>query len=378
LEAPVRLAFRSYVFVLVHVSAFQLADAHAETYRAVLLRRPHGFNHTDARDSFGTVSVGQGGATSSNGDAHALLWLDAANEVVDLHPDGFASSFAVGASDDNQAGWGNISNWQSHAFLWRGSAQSAVDLHPSDYRSSVAYDVFGNSQVGWGLKGAPTHGDHALLWNGTAESAVDLHPAGHIQSRAYALSGNSQVGYAIYAGRMQAAMWNSSAASFVNLNPIGFKSSIAMDVEGNYQVGSGRLIAPQNETHALLWQGSSAGVVDLHPAGFQFSHASDVSGNTQVGFGNKTFDSSLDRALLWQSTAASVIDLHQFLDNLGPSFMGSRAFNIDANGDVIGHAIDQSGQYHAVRWTLIPEPHLVAQLSAVAIAVFASRKRRSK
>ena len=361
-------------FVMVHMVTFHLADAKAVAYRATLLRQPDGFSDIDARDGFGGVYVGRGGGIATNG-AHALAWFDAANDVVDLHPDGFESSFAVGVSNNSQVGWGNIMGWQSHAILWRGSSQSAVDLHPSDYLSSVAYGVSDLNQVGWGFKTSPTYGDHALLWKGTAQSAVELHPPNRDQSRAYALNGESQVGYTI-AGHMTAALWHGSADSFIDLNPNGFYNSIAMGIDGNYQVGSGSPAAARYETHALLWQGSAASVVDLHPAGFRFSHAEDVYGITQVGFGNTAFDSSMDRALLWQSTAASVVDLHQYLDNLGPSFKGSRAFSIDVNGDVIGHAIDLSGQHYAVRWSLIPEPQTAFQAGICAFALLCSRVLR--
>jgi hypothetical protein len=81
----------------------------------------------------------------------------------------------------------------------------------------------------------------------------------------------------------------------------------------------------------------------------------------------------MDRALLWQSSAASVVDLHHYLIGLGPSFKGSRAFSIDVNGNVIGHAIDLSGQHYAVRWSLIPEPQTGFQFNVCVLALLSGR-----
>jgi hypothetical protein len=171
---------------------------------------------------------------------------------------------------------------------------------------------------------------HALLWNGSAESVIDLHPDGYSESGAQAVFGDTQVGYGNGAG-------------------------------GN--------------NHALLWKGTAESVVDLHPAGFESSLASGISAIGQVGTANGPATGLEPHAFYWNSTADSALDLHTFL----PATMrNSSAEDIDANGTIVGYAYDYGGKYHAVLWTLVPEPGSCALVASAVTVMGCARIRRRR
>ena len=88
--------------------------------------------------------------------------------VVDLHPDGFAQSQALGVANGRQvgAGFGAGTGWRSHALVWSGTPESVVDLHaflPPDAAFSRAVaidsdgDIVGDAVLASG-------GFQAVLW----------------------------------------------------------------------------------------------------------------------------------------------------------------------------------------------------------------------
>jgi len=251
----------------------------------------------------------------------------------------------------------------------RAVTYNATLLHPVGFESSYAVGASGTSQVGYGIDGDGAY--HALLWNGTAASVVDLNPAGWELSGALGVWGASQVGYGAenFRGGLQnhALLWNGTAASVVDLNPAGFTSSAAHGVWGASQVGSG--YSPARGVRALLWNGAAASVVDLNPAGMNEASATGVSGAGQVGYG---LASGRYHALVWNGTAASAVDLHPFLTGLGPAFTSSRAKGISDDGTIVGHAHDGTREY-AVLWTPVPEPTSLV-LAAILFGYFSARR----
>jgi hypothetical protein len=67
-----------------------VSNADAASYTATLLQFPLGFSFADARSGSDTSQVGGGGGIATDNYAHALLWNDAAANVVDLSPLGFS------------------------------------------------------------------------------------------------------------------------------------------------------------------------------------------------------------------------------------------------------------------------------------------------
>ncbi len=198
----------------------------------------------------------------------------------------------------------------------------------------------------------------------TSRERLDLNPGGFTESYAYGVGGTQQVGYASGPATSfvaHAILWKGSAASAVDLNPTGFNQSFAAATNGTQQVGQGEGTATGGNEHALLWNGSATSYVDLNPSGFTSSFADAISGTWQAGYGQGTATGNANNALLWSGTAGSFIDLQSVLP---PTFISSEAYSISGN-TVYGLASDASGNYHAIAWTIVPEP---AGLSLLAIA----------
>jgi hypothetical protein len=176
----------------------------------------------------------------------------------------------------------------------------------------MAFGISGNQQVGWGQSGRSNN--HALLWSGSASSYVDLNPSGFTESEAFGISGNQQVGFAVpgtnnYYGYDHAVLWSGSASSYVDLNPSGFTQSEALGLSGNQQVGfaePGTNNPIGNITHAVLWSGSANSCVDLQsflPAYYYLSEARGIDANGDiVGYALNTLTIQ-DDAILWTPVA---------------------------------------------------------------------------
>src|SRR5438132_3540134 len=333
----------------------------------------------------GDVALGQTGTGTS---AQVPLFT-----TIDLNPDGFVESWASGASDGQQVGYGfgPATGGYGHALLWRGTAASVLDLHPSGFMISRAMGISGGQQVGVGIGPGPETGSHALLWTGSAASVVDLHPSGFSRSEASGVSGGQQVGFgsgSTTGEESHALLWHGSAGSVVDLHPGGFETSEGLGICGAQHVGWGTTCVASGSSdrtcyrHALLWRGSvgsvvdlgvgkaygasgdqqvgegphanavlwrgSAGsMVDLQPGEFYGSTASRTSAGEQVGYGGPWTQT---HARLWRGDMASMVDLHAFLP---PGFEGSTATGIDSNGDIVGVAWGPAtgNRSHAFLWT---------------------------
>lgn len=349
----------------------------AASYTATLLH-PAGFDTTYADGASDQIQAGSGKGTSTGGEFHALLWTGTADSVVDLQPIGYGRSFALAAFGDNQVGVAEYGG--EHAILWHGTAASAIDLNPAGFHDSRAVGVWGGTQVGSGrLFIAPLLEEHALLWHGTADSIVDLHPVGFYESEASDVWGDTQVGVSrlTVSGPFHAMLWHGTAESKVDLHPAGFTSSFAFGVYGEQQVGVVAGPATVNQFHAMLWAGTTASAVDLNPVGAVTSRAIGVAGGIQVGDAT-FFDDTLGlatHAYAWQGTAASALDLHPFLSDLGPAFVWSTASDVAENGTIVGYAKTIDGTSYAVLWTPIPEPSLFAMLVCVVCRAALVRTR---
>jgi hypothetical protein len=255
----------------------------------------------------------------------------------------------------------------------------AIDLNPNGSNICYAYGASGGQQVGIGNPTGPVY--HALLWSGSAASAVDLNPSGFDQSYAYGISGGQQVGnghsFSATGGNVHAMLWSGTAASAVDLNPSGFDSSVANATSNGQQVGGGWGAATGGNyiSHALLWSGSAASAVDLNPSGFDTSCALGISGGQQVGYGNGSATSGNDHALIWSGSADSAIDLSQFLPS---RWSNSYAEAVDAQGNIVGYAMDDTFTYHAILWQPVPEPGTFVMLGmgAISFGVFWRRRER--
>ena len=346
-------------------SLFSPAPTSAQDYAVTVtdLTPASGFRTANGSGIYRAAQVGSG-TTTTNNNAHALLWTGSAASAVDLNVSGpapipgnfqFFSTSATGVFGDTQVGYGYAAEFDataSIALLWHGTADSVVYLNPPDSGNAQAFAVSGDTQVG-------QSDFHAVLWHGTADSMVNLNPSGFPNSEAKGVSGNTQVGDASrYQGSnyvYHAFLWHGTAESAVDLNPANFMRSYAYAASGNAQGGFGALTTNNNALHALLWHGTANSAVDLNPIGFYSSRISAVSGETQVGYGQKTsgdFDPST--ALLWRSTAKSALDLSQFLP--AAFQQSSQAYGVDDHNGVV--KVVGYGSGHAFLWRVVFAPTL--------------------
>jgi len=326
--------------------------AHAQ-YKAILLHSAGLGPNSWAYGTGGGAQVGAGGDAFTR---HAFYWNGSAGSVVDINPTGCTLSEVFGISGTQETGDGSGPGTQSHthAFLWNWPWGGAVDLNPSGFYSSSAEGISGSFQVGGG---SPTSSDptHALLWSGTAASYVDLHPIGFLRSYAHSVSGSSQVGFgsdAFLGGNLHALLWSGTAASVVDLTSAAFPYSEAYGISGNTEVGYGNGPPSNGNNHALMWTGTAASLVDINPPGITTSVAHAVLGGAEVGWGD-------GRALLWEGSSPSATELQPFLKGLGYQgapliLLGSQAWALDADGNIVGNGTDSGGSHYAVMWVQSP------------------------
>ncbi len=335
-----------------HAAAITYTDLYA-------LGEPAGFGSIGIGGGFQAAAGGQIVGFAHGPNDHALLWTPSATGGIDLTPSGFTSSQAYATTGTQQVGQAD-----SHAMLWSGSASSYVDLNPGGFLSS-AIGISGSQQVGYGDDPAVGH-NHAMLWNGSATSFVDLNPTGFTSSEAFGTTGSQQVGYgygSATGGNNHALLWSGSASGYVDLNPGGFGASLAYGADGTQQVG-------EADGHAMLWTGSAASYVDLNPtSGFTSSYAYGTDGTHQIGWGY--VPGGYAHALLWSGSAGSAIDLNSVLP---APLIGSYAYSIDGN-TIYGIAFDDSLNFQAIEWTIVPEP---GSLGLLGLALLACAPRRRK
>lgn len=335
------------------------------------IARPGGFQAS------GGQVIGIGEVYGPDDPQRALLWTPTQPNGIDLNPAGSAESRAHAVADNQQVGLTRtVVQGPSRATLWTGTAASAVNLHPGGFTTSEADGTDGVRQVGSAGTATSTH---AMLWAGTAASVVDLHPAaGYTDTTAVGIRDGQQVGYGFLpSGRVaHALLWTGSAGSVVDLHPAGFTSSSALGVGNGVQVGTGSTAPPEYATnyHALMWTGTAASAVDLTPAGFATAQAFAADGPWQVGYAAPGLPGYADEhAMLWRGSADSAIDLHALLPG---GFVWSYASGI--KGDTVyGTALDATGFYHELVWT-IPEPGCLTPLIAIAAPLARRRRRRRR
>ena len=142
---------------------------------------------TNSSEAIGTDGTNQVGYAYIQTDPtgpydNACLWSGTAASFVNLNPGGHESSEAVAVSGTQEVGsaappgtppYYTLNGSNFHAMLWNGTAASYVDLNPDGYLLSTALGTNGSQQVGSAYLSRTTS-SQAFIWSGTADSAVDL------------------------------------------------------------------------------------------------------------------------------------------------------------------------------------------------------------
>jgi hypothetical protein len=298
----------------------------------------------------------------------ALLWTGASSgEPVSLHPKrilgGESESYVSDAGERLAAGYG------------RGEAtrQRDVALHPAgllgEEGASRAHGVTDRYVIG-SCSGEATAGrENAVVWSrGPRLKAANIHPAGLLgagaSSRLHAADGAFLVGDGNGANtgqRDHALAWTDAAPGCaLSLHPrrllgeASFSYALAVrdGATGARAAGHGRGENTRLYSHALLWNRLAPGAAtDLHPAALlgagSCSYATALTESGAVGFGRGSETDYLDHALLWPTgDATNAVDLHQFTP---PGSLSSRAYGVDADGNVLGWIDGQAALWKRVR-----------------------------
>lgn len=320
--------------------------------------------------------VGQGQLTPL-GHVHALLWQGTAASFRDLTPVNAVASFAVATDGLHQVGSAFNAAGHQRAIIWTGTSGSAIDVTPVGFTDAGLKGIADGREAGI-VEGPSTGGlEHAMLWTGTSTAAIDLQPTtGFRDSWAAGISDTQEIGSGTIVSQgpvtVHALLWSGTAASAVDLNPSGYEASDGYGVADGQQVGYAtvRLTDGNLKTHAMLWHGTAQSAIDLNPdpSGAGLSIAFATNGEYQVGVAGS-------HAVIWHGSTGSMVDLQQLVPS---KYTESEALGIDAQGDIVGWALDPKGppdaQEHPVAWLVVPEPGS-APLLTISIGALALRRR---
>jgi hypothetical protein len=184
---------------------------------------------------------------------------------------------------------------------------------------------------------------------------IDLDPAGAQYSKVQGVVAGEQVGFGDFSGPQprHALLWHGTPESMIDLG-LGW----AVGTDGVHQVGATNGVPG-------IWSGTAASGVDLDRLGLGVGEATGIAGDYISGWA----EGSGYHALVWSGPSHSALDLHQFVPQ---TFGNSRAFGVDASGNVIGEASNFSGSV-AVIW-MVPEPALAGFLLPLALMRGARRR----
>lgn len=346
-------------------------------------------------EAHAVTSVGVVGfTTDSLSNALSAVWNGSPPAISRFADGSYSSTHMVGAFGTQMVGYGDGVGAATHGLLWNGTSSSATDIQPASLENqsfgSFAMAING-SIVGFQM--SPSDGStKAILWTNTNQGSAAIKlmtiagggiPSGFTNSQALAVTGTHAVGFANNpnTGIDQAVLWSwtspTSAITPLDLTPSSFSSARALGIaaigSGFAEVGYG--IPTGSSAHnALLWTGSATLFTNLNPTGYSSSDANAILGTQVVGQGVGPL-SSQNHALLWDTTNPSVpTDLQTFLP---ASDVSSDALGLDANGDIVGTAVDSNGMTRAIEWVptlAVPEPGSFS-LIAGAVILLARRKQ---
>ncbi len=340
----------------------------------------------------GVVPGSQGGF-ATNGTEHAMLWSGSSIAFVDMNPTSptvAANSDIFAVTPHFQVGQATFGSTQQAA-IWSGTANSFAAL-PSGSGFTVleahgaAETADGPVVVGFGTNSGNSK---AVLWTKISPftfGLTDLHSSlGTIGSYdfsfARATDGVTIAGQAFTTGSISsptaghAIVWNVASPHVATDINGTFANSDARGVSGSEVVGYASDVGP---VHAILWNHVGAAYVptDLNPVGAEMSLAYGTNGSAQVGLA--VVDATGDgHAFLWTESGSTVTgtDLQASLDS--SIFVSSQALGIADNGDIVGLAMDTSGNSHAILWTVsTPEPASLGVVGAGGILLIRRRIRR--
>ncbi len=208
----------------------------------------------------------------------------------------------------NDDGSGNV--W-SHAYIWIEPNFSGIDLHPNGYSSSFGSAIDGQDQYGTVNTPYPGPSPRAAKWSGSRDSFVLMHPAGAINSSIFAARDGQQVGTVNrWQADVHSGLWSGTPESFMPFIDPAFTDNSLTGVEAGYQFGS--VTYPDGHSSVYLWRGAPGDGIDLGQyldAEFTSATLSDMDIEADgtvvlVGYGYNAVDQQY-QALMWTGTAGA-------------------------------------------------------------------------
>lgn len=326
---------RNRAFCLLITSALAALAVGQTTYTATSLH-PSGEANSFGNAISGGLVAGnfadaflgaQRGAYSSGGAAMAGL-----NQGI------YATTVASGTDGTILAGTGD----GVRAIFWPSTSAAPVDLNlPVGYFFSTATSAWNGA-----IAGTVTDGSflpRPALWPAADGTTPPTPLMVAVSGTANGVSASDVVGFDDSTGLAVATAWAYDGTVVGSpLHQSGWYDSRAYGTDGSQIVGQYNATST-TPTHAVVWNSSHV-PTDLHPSFATDSYAFGVRGGKQVGYGTV---GGQQHAIVWSGTAASAIDLHQFLP---PGYTASQATGVDANGDIVGSALNAAGTWEAFVW----------------------------
>ncbi len=322
-----------------------------------------------------------GGAGTSSGTQHAVLWSDS-GRITDLGTLGGANSLAVGIGGTGQVlGLSNTTGGSDPNFEIGGSA----GFHYTN-GSMTALPIQGDGHVGSAcctnssgqiLEGAYLGGfENAYLVSPDGSAVRIPPPVGGSGFYGESLNDSGQVaGNAEVPGGFLRAMLYSGGASH-ELGTLGGCMSTANSINNAVQVvGMSEIPGDCNTStfvggsHAFLYT-VTGGMQDLGTLGGSTSQALGVNSMGEI-VGESFISSGADHAFLYANGA--MIDLNTLLPpNSGWVLEAANAIN--DSGQVVGYGISPSGQTHGFLLnTATPEPSTIVLMLSGSVLVMIRR-----
>ncbi|MBX7074793.1 MAG: hypothetical protein K1X71_16755 [Pirellulales bacterium] len=311
----------------------------------------------DTSFALGMNDLGQVVGYSYTPSDHAFLWTSGSGmQDIGYLPGGGGAGYSRAWDINNlgQVAGESAAATGNRAFLWTSGdgMQNLGDL-PGGGDSSIALGINDAGQV-VGYSRAAT-GDRAFLWTsgGGMQNLGDL-PGGGDSSAAFGINNSGQVvGYSVAPTGGRATLWT-SGGGMQDLGdlPGGTDLSFAQAINDAGQVVGYSSAAAGNR--AFLWT-SGGGMQNLGdlPGGSDLSSAYGINEAGQVvGVSNAATG---DRAFLWEG-GVGMQDINGLLDGSGAGWTLRNAWDINAQGQIVGLGINPQGEGHAYLLTVNQPP----------------------
>ncbi len=331
--------------LLVAVPLFMGTGAHAQTVTITDLPLLPGGTYASA---YGIDDTGKivGVANDSSFALRTVQWV---NGQISVIPDlGGGLAVPEDLNDAGEIAGGQDLGKGGHLGIYWDSQNNPFQLPglPSGTSNSQwAHGINSIGQVvGMAQEGAPNFWGHAVIWLGSSFQTDLGFMGGGTYSEAYGINDLGEVvGVASVANTNQHAfLWKGGQYTDLSTWSGGGASSKA------YSINRHGVIVGLNANVASVFEDGVVTALKMPRGVSAYTPAIDINDNGDIiATGSKGYP--IDVGVLWRNRTA--IDLGTL-----PGGTISRAYHLNASGEIVGAANTTSGYFHAVKWTVTPTP----------------------